>query len=59
MTTTKAYDDLVERLGREKEVQPIRAYSPEVKAALKALAVEPKRKGGWPKGKPRKPKAAK
>lgn len=58
MTTTKAYDDLVERLGREKEVQPLRVNSPEGQACLKAL-IQPKRKGGWPKGKPRKPKAAK
>lgn len=41
--TTKACDDLVERLRRErndKEIQPLRADSPQGKAALAALATD-------------------
>lgn len=54
MTTTKAYDDLVERLrsGGSSKSQARRV-------ATQLGEPEPKRKGGWPKGKPRKPKAAK
>lgn len=54
MTTTKAYDDLVRLLlsgGRNK--------SQARRVATQLGEPEPKRKGGWPNGKPRKPKAAK
>lgn len=64
--TTKAYDDLVERLRRErndKEIQPLRADSPQGKAALAALAKGPEvtantgpKKRGWPPGSRNKPK---